>query len=210
MLGGLDRLCWWCRSTCRLCWWWSSNQLKILHRSNSDPPSKIQTPALQLLVPPRRLISKNQRPIFSPLFFIVGPNNIRKSWAAKFSWSVDWFWKWDTSKWVLEGAVDKLRLTRNCTTWLEGRSWDRVHGAVHPAWAPRAEHVQLIGDLGYVVASCGDFRGYLFGEPTASSARWRKRGVVWRLRIINYEFCTEEIRPVFSKRCQSLNSDNKK
>lgn len=85
-------------------------------------------------------------------------------------------------------------MTRNHAIGFEGRDGDRVHGAVHPTWASGAKHVELVGDVGYVVAAGWDFGGDFFGVESTAPARWRYVGTtMWRLCVVYYEFGAEEI-----------------
>jgi len=71
-----------------------------------------------------------------------------------------------------------------------------VHAAVHPAWSPSTKDIQLIGDLGNIVASTRDLGRNLFGiKPSASTWRRQLSIVVGRLCIINYKLGAKKIGP---------------
>lgn len=191
----LRRLRWlrwcWCSSCLVVC----SYQLKILYRGHGHSSAEVKAPTLQLLVPPRCLISKYQRSFLSLAFLFMGANDVRKTGTAEFGWIIYWSWERDAPEWILQWARKNLGLTRDTATCLKGwrRNW--VHCAVHPPRTPRAQHIQLVCDLSYVVAASGDLRWHFFRVESAAPPRWWKLSiVVWRLCIINDELGAKKIR----------------
>lgn len=191
-LGWLGWLRWcWCSS----CLVVSSYQLKILYRGYSHSSAEVKAPTLQLFMPPWRLIFKDQRSFFSLIFLFMGANDVRKAGTAEFGWIINWSWERDAPEWIFQWARKNLWLTRDTAACLKGWGRNRVHYAVHPPRTPRAQHIQLVCDLSYVVAAGGDLRWHFFGVKSAAPPRWRKLSiVVWRLCIIDDELGAKKIR----------------
>ncbi|KAJ9561378.1 hypothetical protein OSB04_006538 [Centaurea solstitialis] len=144
---------------------WGGNQLEVLDGGDRHPPPEIQTPALQLFVPPGRLVFKDQGQF--GLFAVGricgrrrGSHDLGKPRAAEFRGVVEGLGEGHAPERVFEGAwrEKKLGLTWHGPAWLEGGGGDRVHDAVHPAGPTCAKHVKLVGDVGNVVAAARHFR----------------------------------------------------
>lgn len=170
------------------------NQLEVLDRGNRHPPPEIQAPALQLFMPTGWLVLENQRPQFAPVCSIITDwsNGFQESGAAELGGVIK---GGNAPERVLEGSWEEFRPAGDNPTWLDGRGRDWVHDAAHPTRAPRPENVELIGELGYVVAPGGYLWGYFLGvESPACLARWwHVRARMRRLRVVYYELCAKKI-----------------
>lgn len=179
------------------------NQLKVFHRGDGDSAPEIEAPALKLFVPPRGLVAQHQGPLLVPILAVVvaGPDDVGESGAAELGRVVYRLREGYAPERVLEGAWCELRLPGNGAAGIEGRCRNRVHHAVHPARAPRPQHVQLVRHLGYVVAPRRHLRGYFLRvESTASAGRRKLSYVVRRLGVVYDELGAKKVGPERSKK----------
>lgn len=134
----------------------------------------------------------------SVLWFIIiaGREYVWESRAAKLGRVVNWSWERYAAEGILKVAGKELWLARDSATVLEGWRRDWGHCAVHLTRASSTNDIQLIGDLGNIVATARNFgRNFFWVKPTAP-ARWRQLSVVvGRLCIVNYKFGAEKIWP---------------
>ena len=187
----------WLRLVCscwrRLC---GGYELKVFDRGNSYSPPEIKAPTLQLLMPPWRLVPKNQWSLLPCLIFVSRANNVRETRTTELCRVEDRLGEWYASKRIPKESRYNLGLAWNGTTSLQ--RWGRygVHCAVHLSRASCAKNIQFISDLSNVIGTSWDFwRNFLWVQSTAT-ARWGNLGIViWRLCIINNELGPKKIWP---------------
>lgn len=108
-----------------------SNQLKILHRSNRYPSIEVQTPALQLFMPPGSLVPQYKQP-----FALAGLQlRLKVLHAGR-------FWPEERQGWeTIQATVQKFCLRWRYTSWLDSTGWDCIHDALHSPRSPDSHNV---------------------------------------------------------------------